>query len=168
MLRAVGEVGFGLPFHAIVGKEGFEGFEGGAGSCTHGGSPVVGQDCPHNPRCAWAGRVSLFGGDFNEVVECEMSPHAGFGVAGGVFTDGMKCADLFVGAVFVDEVVAYIKTAKVCANGVHGKISVRQGKEQRPALSGVTAQEKTPWDIVSHQNQATALSAAMASFRLSN
>ncbi len=59
MLRAVGEVGFGLPFHAIAGKEGFEGFEGGAGSCTHGGSPVVGQDCPHNPRCAWAGRVSL-------------------------------------------------------------------------------------------------------------
>ena len=39
MLRAVGEVGFGLPFHAIAGKEGFEGFEGGAGSCTHGGSP---------------------------------------------------------------------------------------------------------------------------------
>ena len=36
LLRAVGEVGFGLPFHSIVGKEGFEGFEGGAVCGSHG------------------------------------------------------------------------------------------------------------------------------------
>lgn len=70
--------------------------------------------------------------DFDELVELEL------GSARGVHTNGVKRADLFVDVEAVNEAVAYVKTAKVSADCVHGSFSsCRARSPRKPSTLGL-------------------------------